>query len=401
MSGMEKIRVLHCISGLKIGGANQVLLDTIGGLDRSRFQSFVCHVTAKDTLRGDYMALEVEPVGLGHSGRFQTFRSMHRLRALIHRVRPHVVHTNLELDGNLARVVGRLTGCRVVSTLHNTNLARQQLRSEPLYWKRRTQEVLENVTARLFVDHFVAVSDAVREVYTKHRGVPAGKTTVIHSGIDLERFRPSESAVLEALRASLDITAETRVLLTVGRLNEQKGQKYLVPTMETLARVRSDVVLLIAGDGEEKDALDRAIRAAGLESRIRLLGARRDIPRLLEIADLFVFPSIHREGFPISVLEAMAAGKPIVASSIPGVTDLLRDGEIGVLVPPRDPAALAAALDALLNDPRRAEEIAEAGRHTVRRQYTREASAARVGAIYEHLVSREPIEGARLSPSLA
>jgi glycosyltransferase involved in cell wall biosynthesis len=184
-----------------------------------------------------------------------------------------------------------------------------------------------------------------------------------------------------ALRSKLTDGRELPVIFTAARLHNQKGHAHL---LEAAALV-PDALFLLAGDGPERARLEGRARQLGIEGRVRFLGQRRDIPELLAICDLFVLPSLY-EGLPLSLLEAMAAGKPVIAAAIPGNDEIIIDGKTGLLVPPGSAADLAASIRRLLSDSALAAQFAEAGKDRVVRNFSAQAMAGRVTQIYDELL---------------
>jgi glycosyltransferase involved in cell wall biosynthesis len=174
-------------------------------------------------------------------------------------------------------------------------------------------------------------------------------------------------------------------VLTVARLESQKDHATLI---EAVPRV-PDARFVLVGEGGERRALESRARALGVSDRVRFLGLRGDIADLLAISDVFVLPSLY-EGLPLSILEAMAAGKPVVASSIPGIDEVVVDGETGLLVPPRDPAALAASIRLLLTDSDLRVRLGDAGRERVHGTFSLERMVEGVVAVYQEALAEHP-----------
>jgi glycosyltransferase involved in cell wall biosynthesis len=145
-------------------------------------------------------------------------------------------------------------------------------------------------------------------------------------------------------------------------------------------------IFVLAGDGPERPALEAQARSLGIEGRVRFLGHRTDIPQLLAVSDLFVLPSLY-EGLPLSVLEAMAAGKPVIATQIGGTSEVVTDGETGLLVKPRDSNALAAAIQRLLTDQDLANRLARSALDRVRHEFSSDVMVRRVSRIYQDLLA--------------
>ena len=220
----------------------------------------------------------------------------------------------------------------------------------------------------------VAVSDYNRDVIVEECGEEAGqKIVVLHCGVDTEFFRPTEP---EADEGPLSI-------LSVGKLHEVKGQTYLVEACRLLVEAGIDVVCTLVGDGPDRGAIARQIADSGLDGHVKILGERDrvQVAALLGKAHAVAAPSVptksgKREGIPVVLMEAMSAGVPVVASRLSGIPELVEDEVTGLLVPPRDPTALAHALRRLHDEPALRERLALAGRDKVKREFDVRANAA-------------------------
>jgi len=206
---------------------------------------------------------------------------------------------------------------------------------------------------------------------------PAARTVCIPNGVDSDCFRPHAERL--RLRRELGLP-EGPVVLYTGRISPEKGVEVLVRAFAQL-RSPASPALCILGDGPARQRIERLVRGLGLQGAITLLPARADILPWYQAADVFVMPSFH-EGMSNSILEAMACALPVVATAVSGTAELVRHGESGLLVPPGDPASLAAALDDLLGDPGRARDMGIRGRGIVRTQYSGTAMIERYYALY-------------------
>lgn len=236
------------------------------------------------------------------------------------------------------------------------------------------------------VDRVVCVSDAAARSFAARwpRVVPP---TRIWNGIEVTRVRAVRDPA--SVRHDLGARPGASVLCNVANIGYRKGHDVLI---EALARLQSSDQLQcwIAGSFEHEPAMVEAVRAAiadyGLGETVKLLGRRRDVPDLLHAADIFVLSS-RQEGFPITILEAMAAGKPIVATDVGGCAEAVVHGETGLIVPPEDPPGLAEAIASLLADPDRARAMGEAGRRRVEREFTVDRMVEQHLALYEQSAS--------------
>jgi glycosyltransferase involved in cell wall biosynthesis len=272
------------------------------------------------------------------------------LYRLFRHERPLVVHANSSKAGVLGRLAAVAARVPVrLFTVHGWAFkAHRGLVAKAYLWADRLMSPLTTTT--------ICVAEGERAAGLRARTCRADRTVVIHNGVplDVPRRRPH---------------AGPAILLSVGRLRAPKDFLTLVRAVAALdpgsARLR------IAGDGPDRPALEAEIERLGVGEHVELLGTRDDVPELLAGADVFVLSS-DSEGLPMSVLEAMAAGLPVVASAVGGVPEAVRDGETGTLVPPRDSTALAEALRRLVADPALRERLGGEGRQRVDQEFSLE-----------------------------
>lgn len=365
--------VQYVDSGL-FGGSEQAALQLLAGLDRARWRPVLLHHPEPGLARliegARAAGVPAYPVP-----RVTDANLLLRMPGLVRAVgaeRPAVFHAHLNWPlackfGLVAAALRRVPA--VVATVH-------------LF-----VEALMNRNARLQVravaagvHRYLTVSRHVRDQLAAAVGLPERKLRVVPNGIDPAAFlRPADSA----LRAQLAGGPDRPLVFTAARLSPQKALDVLL----SAAALVPQAVFVIAGEGPERAALEARAEALGVASRVRLLGARDDVPELLAACDLFVLPSLV-EGLPLSVLEAMAAAKPVVATRIGGTDEAVADGRTGILVPPGDAGALAAAIRTFLADPERARRWGEAGRDRLRACFTAPAMIDGVTAAYEELLDR-------------
>ncbi|MBX6313225.1 MAG: glycosyltransferase [Isosphaeraceae bacterium] len=358
------VPVVLVITDLDIGGAERALVALARGLDRRRWgPSVVClgpEGRLVEPLRAEGIATDCLAVE-----RDQPIRAVLRLARALRARRPWLVqsflfHANIasRLAAPLAGWPWVVGGLRVAERRPNRHL------------------MLDRWTARLAAGS-VCVSEGVRRFSITVGGLDPDRLTVIPNGIDVG---PIDRAELVP-RDALGVPREAHLALFVGRLEEQKGVRFLIEAAERVAAARPDWQLALVGDGPERERLGKqAAGSACLAGRVHWLGRREDVPGLLKAADLLVLPSLW-EGMPNVVLEAMAARRAVVATAVEGTEDLVLPGRTGWLVPPADPAALANALLDAAADPDRLRQFGQAGRDRIESEFTPQ----RVIAAYEHL----------------
>ena len=236
----------------------------------------------------------------------------------------------------------------------------------------------------------VAVSDSVRRELVGASLSP-DRIRVVHNGIDVARF--ADGASRRAIEWRGRFAAESvPVILAVSRLYSQKGLEYFIQSAVQVRRAMPKVRFWIAGDGMLRKKLEALVRKLGLEETVTLLGHQDDIAAIMAASDVFIMPSLG-ESFANALLEAMALAKPVIATSVGGIPEVVRDGETGWLVPPRQPAALAEAVLQVLRDPDGAARIATRGRDFVASRFAASHIASRMAEVYREVVSAAGAEG--------
>lgn len=373
MTSTNPRTVAHYIESTTFGGCEEIVFLTVSGLDRSRWRPIVIH-PASDGLHDLIVKLDragIERCQVHPSDRNSRLSTARHTYAAISSIGADVFHAHLNwsLGCRYGVIAAKLSGIKaVVATLHlATPLSNLRFGS----WKRAMQ--------RSAIDMHIGVADGVCDHIVTELGVDRRRTRTIHNGVEVDRFSRSPPA---GLRQSISPRADRPLALTVARLHEQKGLEYL---MQAAARC-PDVIFAIAGEGPQRQLLEQMRLQLGLEDRVVLLGHRTDIPELLAACDLFVLPSIN-EGLPVSVLEAMASGKPVVATDIPGTREAVVSGRTGILVPPRDADAVASAISSIVRDQGLAMRMGEAGRSQVIDNFSVATMIDQVDRLYQELLT--------------
>jgi glycosyltransferase involved in cell wall biosynthesis len=353
-------RVLHVITTVDPGGAENHLLTLAVAQARAGHAVDLAYLRGEGRREGALAAAGVRPIRLGRARR-PSPGALLRLASLIRSARYSVVHAHL-IEGELAAALALTLapGPRLVITRHN---------DDP-FWRRRVVRRLANWLAGR-ADRVIGISDHVGRSFAD-LGVPVEKLTTIHYGLE-----PAEAG---RARAELGIPHDGPLLGAVGRLVEQKGHDVLLRALAELPGAR----LAIVGEGPAE--ADLRARAASLGDRVHWLGWRPDGAECMAAFDVFVHPS-RWEGLGLVLLEAMALARPIVASRVSAIPEIVVDGETGWLVPPDDPAALAGALRAAIDDPAEARRRGLAGRRRLDACFTVARMTAATTAVYDRAVA--------------
>jgi glycosyltransferase involved in cell wall biosynthesis len=375
-------RVVHVITRLDPGGSATSTLLTVDGLAGAYQQSLVYGRTRQATpllaaLRGRVELVEL-PALVREPAPLRDARACRALYRLMRRSRPDLVHTHTSKAGILGRLAAWLAGVpRIVHTPHGHVFHGYAGRL-----RTRGFVHLEGWAARV-TDRIVGLTDQEARDHLAHGIGRPEQFVTIPSGIDLAPFdKPHDGG--HALRAALGLPAAARIVGAVGRLEPIKGHRHLVEAFAELAPRVPDLYLVLVGDGECEAALRARLEAAGLGARVRFLGWREDVATVLPALDVFAFPSLN-EGMGRALVEAMAAGRPIVAARAGGIPEVLADGAAGLLVPAGEGPALARAIERLLADPALGAQLGEAARRRAA-QYSVTTMLARTEQLYRELL---------------
>lgn len=232
------------------------------------------------------------------------------------------------------------------------------------------------------VARFVTGSSVTAQSLSQRLDLPRGRVTMIPNAVIEGKAQRSRAEI----RSELAIDDATTLLLVLGRFEVRKGHRYFVDAISELVSSGLAVAAVLAGEGPEEEELRRYVAQRGLSDVIHFVGQQRNVWDWLDATDALVLPSVADEDFPIVILEAMAAGRPVVASRVAGTGEQVVDGETGVLVPPRDTAALAAAISSLIEDPATAERLGAAGRQRYEAEFANACAVERYLALYEELM---------------
>ena len=357
------------VSGSSIHGVTRLFSWWLPRYDATRFE--VSLVGLKRPEQGSRL-LESQGIAVTHLGRgpFDP-RLLPDIVSLVKKRRARVLHVHGYAASDFGRLAARVTGARLVLHEHfaDPKLPRYQA------W---ADQALASLT-----DRAIAVSGSTRDFLVRERFVPEARVRVIWNGAPLQEFAPVSRERALATRRELDLPADALVIGAIGRLNEQKGHRYLIEAFANLLEERP-ARLLIAGDGDLMQALRGQAAQLGVADRVVFAGHRSDVPDLLGAMDVLCISSLY-EGTPLTLFEAMAAARPVVSTSVDGCREIIEDGRTGLLVPPRDPRALASALSRALGDAALRRRLAE-NAFSASRRYDVDACVRQMQELYEELL---------------
>jgi glycosyltransferase involved in cell wall biosynthesis len=387
MGSEPKLRVLFVINGLGTGGAERSIIELIRPLRARGIElEIICLFPRSegviDLVEGN------TPVRLLTADGW--WRRLAALRRVIATNRFDVVHTTIFEADLLGRFAAIGTGVPVLSSVVNMSYEAARL-SDPRVgrWKLASARALDAWTARHLTAHIHVLTEAVGRSVVERLGVPSNRITVVGRGRDPRRLGEPSSERRRSVRHSLGLDEDHRVLLSVGRLEYQKGHRHMVEAMPRILYGFPEARLLIAGRaGNVSVELAELVDQLALNDSIRFLGHREDVGDLLSAADVFVFPSLF-EGFGGAMLEAMAMGLPIVASDLPPLREVSGVGG-ALLVEPGSARALEQGTVAVLSDPSLAQRLGQTAKDRFQSLFTVEGVADRMTDMYRRTTKSLP-----------
>jgi len=372
---MEKIKVIHLVEDLKIGGAERVIADIAEGLDSQKFD-----VTVWCVARGGEIADELNEKGikvkiLGIISYYNPLNIL-KLARLLRKAKPDIVHIHGYFASVIGRIAAKIAGILIlINHVHST------------YWDYKKRNILMERFLSLFTHKIICCSKAVKDFVRGLERIKPAKILVIYNGVDEDRLSTFKNA--SSVKAQFGIDSGDSVVGTVSSLTPHKGHKYLFQAAPMILDVLPTTKFLIVGDGILREKLEEQIKNLDLGSSVIFTGTRKNIPDLLSAMDIFVLPSCSREGLGISIIEAMAAEKPVVATDIGGIPEVVKNGETGLLVLPRNPEALAQAIIELLRNPKKANTMGKKGRIRFKEKFTNKRMLSEVENLYVALINQK------------
>lgn len=316
-------------------------------------------------------------------------KALVKLYRLIRRERPQIVHTHTAKAGFLGRLAAGLAGVPVVIHTYHGHI----LHGYYGFFKTRLLRLMERALAH-FTDRLITVSEQVRQDILAYGVARPEKVSVIPLGFDLEPFSKCEME-RGTFRQELGLVDEMRLIGIVGRIFPIKNHRLFLDSALHVAAETPNVRFVVVGDGALRPAMEHHASNLGLADQVVFTGWRHDLPRIYADLDVLVISS-DNEGTPVSAIEAMASGRPVVATRVGGLPDLVAEGETGYLVPPRDPRAMATAILRLLSDPQTANYMGQTARVMAQERFPVKRLITETENLYDQLLGEKGVTNSRI-----
>ena len=375
MASFKPIRVLHLISSSGVLGAERVILElatqseltefkiAIGVFENSKNPNLELAQVAKE------LGLEVQVFPCNARWDKNTIRT---IKGYLDRANIQILHSHNYKSNFYAWRALSSKNVRWVVTNHGRRFGPKLF----IY------NLLDAFIVRS-ADKVIAVSEQIA-TKMKLAGIGDEKICLIENGVNLDRF--SRNTASNSIKESLGIKKQALVIGAVGSLTKEKGHSYLLKAVPKVVQGFPEAIFLLVGDGEERPSLEKMVSKLGIKDKIIFAGARKDVPQLLPMLDVFVLPSLN-EGLPMALLEAQAARIPVIATRVGAIPKVVKDGVTGALMPPKDPGAIAKAVIQILFDKKVAAAMAEKGFERILNNFSCKKMASKYLSLYKELLS--------------
>src|SRR6185369_9251614 len=364
---MSKKKILHLITGLEVGGAEMMLLKTLPRMQEA-FDNRICCIRGHGEIGKRLEAASVPVYYLDLKNIFD-LGIIFRFGKIIKEFEPDILVTYLIHADLFGRVFGRIFGIKKIIC---------SVRVKLIQWKYLPLLALDGLTSFL-VNHYHFNSHTVADMYLKYFFLSNKKITVIPNGIEIAKYKISIDKMKK--RRELSIPEDVFLIGCVGRLEKQKGQKYLIGAFSEIIKTHPQVFLILIGDGSYRIFLEKLAQTLELGNCVKFFGRRSDVPEILQTIDLFVLPSLY-EGMSNAVMEAMAAGKPIITTHIPENKELIQNNQTGILVSPKNTLALKLAMENIIENSELKKLLGDEAQKSVSKNFIIEAIINRFQRFY-------------------
>ena len=374
MTSGGRLRVVFVTHSLGVGGAEELILNLVARLPRERYEPVVCSFENRPgPMAAEIAAHGIEVVPLGIAPGWRHPLGWWSIVRFLRRVRPGIVHTFLlpaSLYGRSAASVARVP--IIIGTEVN------------IYERKQWHHILaERLLARVS-DCVVASAESVKRAYVRQLGISPDIVRVIYNAVNWDRLHATLTPA--EVRRELGIPEDRIVVGVVATLQDKKGHRVLLDAFARTPGLERAWLMLV-GDGPLRSSLEDHAARLGIGDRITFCGTRRDLGNVLPAMDIFALPSLW-EGLPLAMILAMGAGRPVVATNIAGIPEVVTDGRTGLLVAPGDVAEIGAAVARLVSDGDERRRFGAAARDAVRDRFGADAYAASVTSLYEECLGR-------------
>ena len=351
----EPVKILRIIPSLEMGGVERTLTSILPRLDKKKYKVYLCCLFKRDKLADTMESLDIPIIKFKMRARLdfdgKYIMGILRLARLMKKMQIDIVHTHLYRANIAGRIAAKLAGVPVIiANEHNIDS-----------WKKFPQKLNDRVLARI-TDKIIVVSDAVKDFYVNKIGISENKIITIYNGVEIPKFQIHVN--INKKREELGIKPDEKVITIIGRLHQQKGHCYFLKAAQIIGKKKPNVKFLVVGDGPLENQLRGMSNDLKIGKNIIFTGLRNDIPQILAMSDISVLTSL-REGFSITVLESMAAGKPVIATNVGRNSEIIEHEKTGFIIPAQSPENLASYSLNIINNQELAKKMGQEAKKRV------------------------------------
>ena len=387
----NKIKVLHIITRLDKGGSAENTFLTVTGLDKNSYEVTLMSGPVGNARHDRKKQIEKQgieyiliPELVRDISPINDLITLFKLYGFLRNEKFDIVHTHTSKAGLLGRVAAKLVGIPIVIHTPHGHVFFGYF--GPL--RTKTFILLEKFVSQM-TDKIVTLTNGEKDDHKLFKIAKEDKCVVIYSGVELSKFKKFNFNEKQNIKKELGIPEDSLVVGTVGRLVPVKGPEFLLKAAKQIVPKYPDSFFVFTGDGYLRQDLEKKALKMGVKDNIVFLGWRDDVAKIVSVYDVFVLPSLN-EGMGRVLVEAMALGKPIVASNAGGIPDLVTHGKNGFLVPPKNPKELARYIQILLEDEEKRKEMGQAGKKMAV-NFSREIMIEKISKLYEDLLAKKSI----------
>lgn len=372
---MRKIKVLYIFNHLRYGGAEVGLLTTLKNLKRNSFDWTVVSLEKKGAIGEEIERLGAKVIYLNSEARLFNLFLVKKIVEILNKEKPDIVHTSLFYANFFGRIASLFKASPVVIAEERS-----------MYTEKRVYHVIIDRVLSYFTDKIIVCSNSVLNFTVKQERIKKDKFCLLYNAVDAERFDIPQTK--EELRREYGFQEEQFIIGTVGSLIPKKGHRFLLEAMYEVCKDIPAFKLLVIGEGECEKELRDLVKSRNMGDKVEFLGARKDVPQFMKMMDIFVLASLQ-EGFPRTLIEAMYAGLPVIASNISGIPEIISHRENGFLIPPGDPAAIRDSALALYRDSKLLLKMGANARRKIMSGYLPSQYVQKLEQLYLRLLERK------------
>jgi glycosyltransferase involved in cell wall biosynthesis len=375
----KKIKILHIIESLASGGAEKLLTYSLKHIDKNKFSIKVVCLEPSLDLKNELENNGITVFCLNVKNLYRWYSAVPKLFLLIIKEKPDIVHTQLFFANIYGRIASKMAGIRnIITTLQNPDYTYEN-NGKFTYLVRK---FIDKYTGKFCNSAFIAVSDFVKKDFEKHLNFKNIK--VLYNCVDNSTFG-GQGGDPGRKREELGFNKDDIIILNVGRLHPQKGQEFLIEAFNLAYKKNNKCRLLVIGNGPLENVLKNKTKELNLEKNVIFLKNRQDVPDIMKISDIFIFPSIY-EGLPLALIEAMASGLPVIASKIDVLKEIVEDGINGILVENNDRVKLSETISSLINNTELRGHLGRNAREKAVKLFDSAGHVKKIENIYQELV---------------